>query len=45
MDDVPVACSLNASDLANRMNRWIALTNQAKPVVSARGPRPACSSG
>jgi hypothetical protein len=33
MTDVPVACSLNASDLTNRMDRWNALTNQAKPVV------------
>jgi len=34
MNDVPVACSLNASDLTNRMNRWNALTDQAKPVVT-----------
>jgi hypothetical protein len=33
MEDVPVACSLNTSDLADRMNRWAALTNDAKPVV------------
>jgi hypothetical protein len=33
MEDVPVACSLNTSDLTDRMNRWTALTNDAKPVV------------
>ena len=32
MNDVPVACSLSASDLTDRMNRWNALTDQAKPV-------------
>ncbi|HXS65867.1 MAG TPA: hypothetical protein VN767_23695 [Streptosporangiaceae bacterium] len=34
MNDVPVACSLDASDLTSRMNRWNALTDQAKPVVT-----------
>jgi len=34
MNDVPVACSLNASDLTDRMNRWNALTDQAKPIVT-----------
>ena len=34
MNDVPVACSLNAGDLTDRMNRWNALTDQAKPVVT-----------
>jgi hypothetical protein len=34
MNDVPVACSLNASDLTDRMNRWNAVTDQAKPIVT-----------
>ncbi len=35
MNEVPVACSLNASDLTDRMNRWNVLTDQAKPVVTS----------
>jgi hypothetical protein len=34
MNDVPVACSLNASDLTDRMNRWSVLTDRAKAVVT-----------
>jgi hypothetical protein len=34
MTDVPVACSLSASNLTDRMNRWSILTDQAKPVVT-----------
>jgi hypothetical protein len=34
MNDVPVACSLNASDLTDRMNRWNALTDLAKPLLT-----------